>query len=164
MNGSSANSWRPCLQARNGLGRQKQTSESSRILQRFVWYTGAGLLVSSIVALATRFWTPESMHLPLFVLTHSLIGGVVVFVLIRSFGKAKTGSTLHNISSANLGRDGGFRSGCFTTASTADLVTPPPCAAVRHVFPNHRIAPAGLTNPDANFGLRTAPWNVPWCT
>ena len=71
-------------------------SAQSRIRQKFVGYTGAGRLVSSIVALATRFWTPESMHSPLFVLTHSLIGGVVVAVLIRSFGKFKTGSTLHN--------------------------------------------------------------------
>lgn len=76
-------------------------SARSRILQRFVWYTGAGLLVSSIVARATRFWTPESMHSPLFVLTHSLIGGVVVVLLIRSFGKVKPGSTRHKESRAN---------------------------------------------------------------
>ena len=36
---------------------------------------------------------PESMHSPLFVLTHSLIGGVVVVLLIRSLGRAKTRST-----------------------------------------------------------------------
>ena len=63
------------------------------LFQRFIWYTGAGLLVSSIAALAVRLWLPESMHSPLFVLTHSLIGGVVVVLLIRSLGKAKTGST-----------------------------------------------------------------------
>ena len=63
------------------------------LFQRFIWYTGAGLLVSSIAALAVRFWLPESMHSPLFVLTHSLIGGVVVVLLLRSLGKAKTGSS-----------------------------------------------------------------------
>ena len=70
-----------------------QTSERVRILQRFVWYTGVGLLASSIAALAVRLWLPESMHSPLFVLTHSLCGGVVVVLLIRFLDKAKTGST-----------------------------------------------------------------------
>ena len=49
---------------------------------------------------------PESMHSPLFVLTHSLIGGVVVALLIRSLGSAKTDSTLHKASRANQPCDG----------------------------------------------------------
>ena len=101
MNGSSANSWRTCLQARNGLGRQKQTSESSRILQRFVWYTGAGLLVSSIAALAVRLWLPESSHMPLFILVHSLCIGVALMLLIRSVDTARTDPALHKISRTN---------------------------------------------------------------
>ena len=39
--------------------------------------------------------------MPLFALTHSLIGGVVIALLIRSLGKAKARSTLHKMSSAN---------------------------------------------------------------
>ena len=70
-----------------------QTSERVRILQRFVWYTGVGILAASVAALAIRFWLQESSHMPLFALTHSLIGGVVIALLIRSLGKAKTGST-----------------------------------------------------------------------
>ena len=60
------------------------------LFQRFIWYTGAGLLVSSIAALAVRFWLPEPTHTPLSVTTHSLCGGVVIVLLIRSLGEAKT--------------------------------------------------------------------------
>ena len=70
-----------------------QTTELVRILQRFLWYSGVGILVSSIATLVVRFWLPEPSHMPLFALTHSLIGGVVIALLIRSLGKAKTGST-----------------------------------------------------------------------
>ena len=70
-----------------------QTDEMVGIFWGFLLYTGVGLLVSSVAALAVRFWLPESMHSPLFVLTHSLIGGVVVVLLLRSLGKAKTGSS-----------------------------------------------------------------------
>ena len=35
-------------------------------------------MVSSIAALAVKFWLPELSHMPLFALTHSLIGGVVI--------------------------------------------------------------------------------------
>ena len=70
-----------------------RTSEWVRILQRFVWYTGAGLLVSSIVALVVRIWFPESSHMPLFILVHSLCIGVALMLLIRSVDTAKTGST-----------------------------------------------------------------------
>ena len=80
-----------------------QTDEWIGVSLRFLWYTGAGLLVSSIAALAVRFWLPETMYLPLFVLTHSLMCGGVVALLLRSFGKAKTGPTLHNISRTNQG-------------------------------------------------------------
>ena len=64
-----------------------------RILRRFLWYTGAGLLVSSIAALAVRLWLPESSHMPLFILVHSLCIGVALMLLIRSVDTAKTGST-----------------------------------------------------------------------
>ena len=50
-------------------------------------------MVSSIAALAVRFWLPEPSHMPLFTLTHSLTGGVVIALLIRSLGSAKTNST-----------------------------------------------------------------------
>ena len=55
--------------------------------------TGAGILASSIATLANILWLPESVHSPIFVLTHSLIGGVVIVLLMRSFGRYKTGST-----------------------------------------------------------------------
>ena len=45
--------------------------------------------MSSIAALAVRFWLPEPSHMPLFTLTHSLTGGVVIALLIRSLGKAR---------------------------------------------------------------------------
>ena len=69
------------------------SNELVGIFLRFSGYTGAGILVSSIVTLAIMLWLPESMHSPIFVLTHSLIGGVVIALLIRSFGRVKTGST-----------------------------------------------------------------------
>ena len=65
----------------------------ARILPRFVWYTGAGLLVSSVAALAIRLWLPESSHMPLFILVHSLCIGVALMLLIRSVASAKTDST-----------------------------------------------------------------------
>ena len=58
---------------------------------KFVLYSGVGILVASVAALAIRFWVPESLHMPLFLLLHSLITGVVLLVLLRSLGKAKTG-------------------------------------------------------------------------
>ena len=64
-----------------------------RILQRYVWYTGVGIVVSSIVALAIRLWLPESSHMPLFILVHSLCIGVALMLLIRSVASAKTDST-----------------------------------------------------------------------
>ena len=67
-----------------------QTDEWVRILLRFVWYTGVGLLVSSIAALAVRFWLPESFHMPFFILVHSLCVGVALMLLIRSVDTAKT--------------------------------------------------------------------------
>ena len=70
-----------------------QPGEWVRILLRFLWYSGAGILVSSIATLAVRFWLPEPSHMPLFTLTHSLTGGVVIALLIRSLGSAKTNST-----------------------------------------------------------------------
>ena len=70
-----------------------QTTELVRILQRFLWYTGAGLLVSSIAALAVRLWLPELSHMPLFILVHSLCIGVALMLLIRSGASAKTDST-----------------------------------------------------------------------
>ena len=74
-------------------GTRVQTTELVRILLRFVWYTGAGLLVSSIAPLAFRLWLPESSHMPLFILVHSLCIGVALMLLIRSVDTAKTGST-----------------------------------------------------------------------
>ena len=47
----------------------------------------------SIVALAVKFWLSEPSHMPPLALTHSLIGGVVIVLLIRSLGSAKTGFT-----------------------------------------------------------------------
>ena len=70
-----------------------RTGEWLGIFWRFLWYTGAGLLVSSITALAVRFWLPESFHMPLFLLVHSLCVGVALMLLVRSLGKAKTSST-----------------------------------------------------------------------
>ena len=70
------------------------------------------------------------------------------------------GSTLHNISSANLGRDGEFYSGCFTTTQAPASIVPPR-AAVQHVFPNHRTAPGGLTNPDGPGGAFSTAAGVP---
>ena len=67
-----------------------QSGEWVAILLRFVWYTGAGVLVSSIAALAVRLWLPESSHMPLFILVHSLCIGVVLMLLIRSVDTAKT--------------------------------------------------------------------------
>ena len=88
----------------NHWGTRVQTGEWVGIFWRFLWYTGAGLLVSSIAALAVRFWLPESMHMPLFLVVHSLCGGVVAVSLLRTLSRAKTGSTLHNESSANQRR------------------------------------------------------------
>ena len=65
--------------------------ERVRILLRFVWYTGASLLVSSIAALAVRLWLPELSHMPLFILVHSLCIGVALMLLIRHVDTAKTG-------------------------------------------------------------------------
>ena len=70
-----------------------QTDERVRIFWRFLSYSGAGILVSSIAALAVRFWLPEPSHMPLFALTHSLTGGVMIALLIRSLGKARTSVT-----------------------------------------------------------------------
>ena len=70
-----------------------QTGEWLRILQSFVWCAGAGILVASIAALAIRFWMPESSHMPLSILVHSLIFGVVLMLLVRSVGRDKTGPT-----------------------------------------------------------------------
>ena len=70
-----------------------QTTELVRILPRFVWYTGVGIVVSSIAALAIRLWLPESSHMPLFILVHSLCIGVALMLLIRSGASAKTDST-----------------------------------------------------------------------
>ena len=44
-------------------------------------------------ALAIRFWMPESSHMPLSILVHSLIFGVVLMLLVRSVGRDKTGPT-----------------------------------------------------------------------
>ena len=85
----------------NHWGTRVQTGEWVGIFWRFLWYTGAGLLVSSIAALAVRSWLPESMHMPLSLVVHSLCGGVVAVSLLRTLSRAKTGSTLHNVSSAN---------------------------------------------------------------
>ena len=71
-----------------------QTSDWVRILQRFIWYAGVGLLVASVAALAIRFWTPEPLHVPLFLLMHSLSVGVVLMLLIPSLSEAKTRSLL----------------------------------------------------------------------
>ena len=81
------------VQRTSQRGPRVQTGEWVGILQRFVWYTGAGLLVSSIAALAVRFWLPESSHMPLFILVHSLCIGVALMLLIRSVANAKTDST-----------------------------------------------------------------------
>ena len=70
-----------------------RNGEWVKILQRFVWYTGVGLLVSSIAALAVRLWLPESSHMPLFILVHSLCIGMALMLLIWSVAGAKTGST-----------------------------------------------------------------------
>ena len=70
-----------------------QTGELIRVFRRFFGYTGADLLMSSIATLAIMLWLPESMHSPIFSITHSLIGGVVITLLLRSFGRFKTGST-----------------------------------------------------------------------
>ena len=78
------------------------TTEWVRILLRLLWYTGAGLLVSSIAAIAVRFWLPESMRMALFVTTYILCGGVVVVLLIRSLGKVINGSTGHSTKVANI--------------------------------------------------------------
>ena len=64
-----------------------QTGEWVRILQRFVWYTGVGILVAAIAALAIKFWLPESLQMPLFLVKHSLSAGVVLMLLIRSHGE-----------------------------------------------------------------------------
>ena len=45
-------------------------------------------MVASIAALAIRFWTPEPLHIPLFLLMHSLSAGVMLMLLIRSLGEA----------------------------------------------------------------------------
>lgn len=55
------------------------------IFVRFLSYTGAGLLASSVVVMAIMLMLPESMRSPVFSLTHSLIGGVVVLLLIRRY-------------------------------------------------------------------------------
>ena len=60
--------------------------ELAGILIRIVWYTGAGILASSIIALAIRFWLPEPIYAPLFATTHSLCGGIALALLIRSLG------------------------------------------------------------------------------
>ena len=70
-----------------------QTDGLVRTLHRFVWCAGVGILVASIAALAIRSWMPESSHMALFILVHSLIFGVVLILLVRSVGKAKTDST-----------------------------------------------------------------------
>ena len=62
-----------------------QTDEWIGVYRRFLRYIGVGLLVSSIATLANILWLPGSMHSPIFVLTHSLIFGVVVALLIRAF-------------------------------------------------------------------------------
>lgn len=56
------------------------------ILLRIVWYTGAGIFTSSIIALTIWFWLPEPMHGPLLSTTHSLCVGVALALLIRSLG------------------------------------------------------------------------------
>ena len=75
------------------MGNASEPGEWIRILQRFVWYSGAGLLVSSIAALAVRLWLPEPSHMPLFILVHSLCIGVALMLLVRSVDTARTGST-----------------------------------------------------------------------
>ena len=52
--------------------------------------------MASVAALAIRVWAPESLHMALFLLLHSLSAGVVLLALLRSSGKIKIGSTLHN--------------------------------------------------------------------
>ena len=92
------------VQRTSQRGPRVQTGEWVGILQRFVWYTGAGLLVSSIAALAVRLWLPESSHMPLFIVVHSLCIGVALMLLIRSVDTAKTGSTLHKVYRTNHSR------------------------------------------------------------
>ena len=67
-----------------------QTGDRVRILQQFVWYTGASILASSIAALTVRLRLPESSHMQLFILVHSLCIGMALMLLIRS-GGGKTG-------------------------------------------------------------------------
>lgn len=98
----------------NHWGTRVQTGEWVGIFWRFLWYTGAGLLVSSIAALAVRFWLPESMHMPLFLVVHSLCGGVVAVSLLRTLSRAKTGSTLHNACRTNQFPGVAIGSGWYT--------------------------------------------------
>ena len=78
-----------CLQAGTGLGRQSKQMTRLDLFTRLVWYAGVGLLVVSVAALAIRYWLPESFHMGLFLLLHSLSAGVVLMLVLRSLGKAK---------------------------------------------------------------------------
>ena len=78
-----------------------QTGERVRILQRFVCYTGAGILAASVVALAIRFWLPESFHMPLYLLVYSICVGVALMLLVQSVGRVKTGPALHKVNRTN---------------------------------------------------------------
>ena len=71
----------------------EQTGEWVAILLRFLWYSGVGILVSSVAALAVRFWLPESAHMPIFILVHSLCIGMALMLLIRSVSGTKTSLT-----------------------------------------------------------------------
>ena len=74
----------------NQWGWRVQDSEQIRILQRFVWYTGAGLLAAAVAAIAIMIWTSGQMHKPLFITAHSLSLGLALLLLFRSVGRAKT--------------------------------------------------------------------------
>ena len=120
-----------------GLNHAEQTGEWVRIFLRFLWYTGVAILVSSIAVLAVRFWLPESSHMPLFILVHSLCIGVALMLLIRSVASAKTGPALHKESSANQSRDGEIGCGCLPTDRPAGVSASLPRAASGRVFSNH---------------------------
>ena len=86
------------LQARKGSGGQSKEVNGLAFFRRLLWYSGVGMLAASVGALAIRLWAPESLHLALFRLLHSLSTGWCYWRCSVPLARLESEATLHNCS------------------------------------------------------------------